>query len=74
MEILELPSLELRYNSTTHKAPPIFTAEGLEPGVSYKILLYAVNAKGRSDAAVIDAITFKGVAKYTGIYFFIKFY
>ncbi|KAF5299126.1 hypothetical protein FQR65_LT09484 [Abscondita terminalis] len=66
MEILELPLLELRLNATTYKTPPTFYAEGLEPGISYRILLYAINAKGRSDPAVIDAITFKGVAKYTG--------
>lgn len=67
MEILELPSLDLRLNATTQKTPPMFYAEGLEPGISYRILLYAINAKGRSDPTVIDAITFKGVAKYTGM-------
>ncbi|XP_018322838.1 titin isoform X2 [Agrilus planipennis] len=66
MEVLELPSLESKLNVTTHKAPPTFYAEGLDATASYRILMYAVNAKGRSDPAVIDAVTFKGVAKFTG--------
>lgn len=28
--------------------------------------MFAVNAKGRSEPTIIDDITFKGVAKYTG--------
>lgn len=28
--------------------------------------MYAVNAKGRSEPFVIETVTFKGVAKYTG--------
>lgn len=66
MEILELPSLRLRFNATTRKTPPAFYAEGLEPGISYRIVLYAVNAKGKSEPTVLDPVTFKGVAKYTG--------
>lgn len=66
MEILELPTLKSRFNVTTPKTPPLFYAENLEPGASYRIMLYAVNAKGRSDATVIDTVTFKGVAKFTG--------
>lgn len=47
--------------------PPVsFYIENLEPGSSYRIILFAVNAKGRSEPTIIDDITFKGVAKYTG--------
>jgi hypothetical protein len=28
--------------------------------------MFAANAKGRSEPVIIDEITFKGVAKYTG--------
>ncbi|GLV36530.1 sidestep IV [Carabus blaptoides fortunei] len=66
MEILELPTMRSIMNITATRAPPLFTAEGLEAGASYKVHLYAVNAKGRSDPTIIDSITFKGVAKYTG--------
>lgn len=66
MEVLELPSLRPRINRTTYRTPPTFTANGLDPGNSYRIMLYAVNAKGRSDATVIDPVTFKGVAKLQG--------
>lgn len=47
--------------------PPVaFYIDNLEPGSSYRIILFAVNAKGRSEPTIIDDITFKGVAKYTG--------
>lgn len=44
---------------------PIFEVPGLEPGRNYKLLLYAVNAKGRSDPVVLEPVTLKGVAMYT---------
>lgn len=66
MEILEIPTLRSKLNVTVERTPPHFYAEGLEPGASYRIMLYSVNAKGRSDPTIIDAVTFKGVAKYTG--------
>lgn len=66
MEVLELPSLRPRLNLTTYRSPPVFAANGLDPGMSYRIMLYAVNAKGRSDPTVIDPVTFKGVAKLQG--------
>ncbi|KAJ8981820.1 hypothetical protein NQ317_007406 [Molorchus minor] len=66
MEVLELPSLRSKVNLTTYRMPPTFTANGLDPGASYRIMLYAVNAKGRSDPAFIDPVTFKGVAKLQG--------
>lgn len=48
------------------RAPVAFFIDNLEPGSSYRIILFAVNAKGRSEPTIIDDITFKGVAKYTG--------
>jgi hypothetical protein len=44
---------------------PIFEISGLEPGRNYRLHLYAVNAKGRSDPVVLEPITLKGVAMYT---------
>ncbi|XP_012285375.1 hemicentin-2 [Orussus abietinus] len=44
---------------------PVFEVPNLEPGRNYKFLLYAVNAKGRSDPVVLEPVTLKGVAMYT---------
>lgn len=66
MEILELPGLRSRLNVTSYRTPPTFFADGLDPGMSYRIMLYAVNAKGKSEATIIDPVTFKGVAKLQG--------
>ncbi|KAL4705371.1 hypothetical protein ACJJTC_016564, partial [Scirpophaga incertulas] len=66
MELLELPSLTVRYNVSTNRTPPFFEIRGLPPGVSYRIDLYAVNAKGRSDVSTIETVTLKGQAKFTG--------
>ncbi|XP_063895906.1 nephrin [Helicoverpa armigera] len=66
MELLELPSLIVRYNVSTNRTPPYFEIRGLPPGVSYRIDLYAVNAKGRSDVSTIETVTLKGQAKFTG--------
>ncbi|XP_050673051.1 uncharacterized protein LOC126970949 [Leptidea sinapis] len=66
MELLEIPSLTVRYNVSTNRTPPYFEVRGLPPGVSYRIDLYAVNAKGRSDVSTIEHVTFRGQAKFTG--------
>lgn len=33
--------------------------------------MFAVNAKGRSEPTIIDDITFKGVATFTGMFMFV---
>ncbi|CAG9813037.1 unnamed protein product [Phaedon cochleariae] len=66
MQVLELPSLRPRLNLTSYRSPPTFTAVGLDGGASYRLALYAVNAKGMSDPTLIDPVTFKGVAKLQG--------
>lgn len=40
--------------------------DNMVPDTSYRILLFAVNPKGRSEPVLIDGVNFKGVAKYTG--------
>lgn len=57
---------QVRYNVSTNRTPPFFEIRGLPPGVSYRIDLYAVNAKGRSDVTTIETVTLKGQAKFTG--------
>lgn len=61
---------QVRYNVSTNRTPPFFEIRGLPPGVSYRIDLYAVNAKGRSDVATIETVTLKGQAKFTGKFLF----
>lgn len=54
------------YINRTAGAPgPIFEIPGLEPGRNYRLLIYAVNAKGRSDPVILEPVTLKGVAMYT---------
>ncbi|XP_043482940.1 hemicentin-2-like [Leptopilina heterotoma] len=52
-------------NRTAGYPGPIFEIPGLEPGRNYRLLIYAVNAKGRSDPVILEPITLKGVAMYT---------
>lgn len=48
---------------------------GLSTGRSYRLYLYALNAKGRSEPTVLEPVTLKGVAMYTtGEFGFLLFY
>ncbi|XP_011504734.1 PREDICTED: hemicentin-2-like [Ceratosolen solmsi marchali] len=44
---------------------PSIEVAGLSTGRSYRLFLYAANAKGRSEAAILEPVTLKGVAMYT---------
>lgn len=44
---------------------PSFEVAGLTTGRSYRLFLYAINAKGRSEPAILEPVTLKGVAMYT---------
>uniref|UniRef100_A0A182UA33 Ig-like domain-containing protein n=1 Tax=Anopheles melas TaxID=34690 RepID=A0A182UA33_9DIPT len=66
LELVEVPVLRLVRNLSLQHPPVQFFIDNLEPGSSYRIILFAANAKGRSEPVIIDDITFKGVAKYTG--------
>ncbi|XP_076645161.1 neural cell adhesion molecule 1 [Halictus rubicundus] len=54
-------------NKTVPAAPngPTFEVAGLTTGRSYRLFLYAINAKGRSEPAILEPVTLKGVAMYT---------
>ncbi|XP_035726094.1 hemicentin-1-like isoform X4 [Vespa mandarinia] len=52
-------------NHTDRSTGPVFEVPGLEPGCNYRLHLYAVNAKGRSDPVVLEPVSLKGVAMYT---------
>lgn len=52
-----------------HTSSPVtFFIDNLDPLATYRMIIFAVNAKGRSEPIIIDDINFKGVAKYTGKY------
>ena len=50
---------------------PVFSVENMESGVEFRFVVYAVNRKGRSEPFILDGITFRGVAKYTGMSLFL---
>lgn len=52
-------------NYILQRPPVTFFVDDVEPGTTYRVILYSANAKGRSEAIVLDEISFKGVAKYT---------
>ena len=47
--------------------PPVsFTLYHLPQDTSYRLLLFAVNPKGRSEPTVLEEVQFKGPVTYTG--------
>lgn len=54
-------------NKTVPAGPngPTFEVAGLTTGRSYRLFLYAINAKGRSEPTILEPVTLKGVAMYT---------
>lgn len=44
---------------------PTIEVAGLSAGRNYRLFLYAINAKGRSEPAILEPVTLKGVAMYT---------
>ncbi|KAG4077787.1 hypothetical protein HA402_011216 [Bradysia odoriphaga] len=66
LELIELSDLRLVRNLSIEHPPVVFFIDNLEPNYSYRIIMFAVNAKGRSEPTIIDDITFKGVATFTG--------
>lgn len=59
-------SLEPRWNVTREE--PFFALSGLEASVDagVHVAVYAINAKGRSQPAVLSEVTFRDAEKRTG--------
>ncbi|XP_071868326.1 neural cell adhesion molecule 1 isoform X1 [Bombus fervidus] len=55
----------LNHTERSSSSGPVFEVPGLETGRKYRLHLYAVNAKGRSDPVVLEPVTLKAVAMYT---------
>lgn len=52
--------------NVTSRDNAAFTVQGLEPGKVLNMILYAVNAKGRSDPTLLEGFTLKVAEKQTG--------
>ncbi|XP_054746887.1 uncharacterized protein LOC129252242 [Anastrepha obliqua] len=66
LELVELNNLRLARNLSLPHPPVSFFIENLDPTATYRMIIFAMNAKGRSEPTIIDDINFKGVAKFTG--------
>ncbi|XP_039959757.1 uncharacterized protein LOC120774297 [Bactrocera tryoni] len=66
LELVELNNLRLARNLSLSHPPVSFLIENLDPTATYRMIIFAMNAKGRSEPTIIDDINFKGVAKFTG--------
>ncbi|XP_014475173.1 PREDICTED: hemicentin-2-like [Dinoponera quadriceps] len=63
--VYHVNTIYLNHTDRSGSSGPVFEVPGLEPGRNYRLHLYAVNAKGRSDPVVLEPVTLKGVAMYT---------
>ncbi|XP_065168056.1 neural cell adhesion molecule 2 [Atheta coriaria] len=64
LELYSASSAVPRYNITSF-AEPFFFLDNLEPDVTFRIVVFAVNAKGRSNGVVLEEVTFRDAEKRT---------
>ncbi|XP_021945130.1 nephrin isoform X2 [Folsomia candida] len=64
LEVIDLVSKKIKLNSSYKM--PLFSVDGMEPGVVFRFIIYSVNDKGRSEPFILDGITFRGYSKLTG--------
>jgi hypothetical protein len=65
LELYSSSSAVPRYNMTAINEPYFFL-DNLEPDVTFRIVVFAVNAKGRSHGVVLEEVTFRDAEKRTG--------
>lgn len=65
LELYSASSALPRYNMTSVNEP-YFLLDNLEPDITFKIVVFAVNAKGRSHGVVLEEVTFRDAEKRTG--------
>jgi len=65
LEVYDQHTRMLQANVTSRENAA-FTVQGLEPGKVLNMILYAVNAKGRSEPALLEGFTLKVAEKQTG--------
>lgn len=64
MEIFDQQTNMLQANISSKY--PVFTVGGLDAGKLLKIIIYAINVKGRSESVLLEAFTLKTAEKQTG--------
>lgn len=64
LELYATTSGQPLYNSTN--VEPEFFLTNLEPDITFRIIVYAVNSKGKSQGVVLEEITFRDAEKRTG--------
>lgn len=67
LELYSAGAKKPRYNITSF-TEPYFFLDNLETDVTFRIEVYAVNAKGRSPGVVLEEITFRDAEKRTGVF------
>lgn len=65
LEVFDQHTRVLQANVTSRENAA-FTVQGLEPGKVLNMILYAVNAKGRSEPTLLEGFTLKVAEKQTG--------
>lgn len=68
LELYSSNSAVPRYNMTS-STDPYFFLDNLEPDITFRIVIFAVNAKGRSNGVMLEEVTFRDAEKRTGEYF-----
>ncbi|XP_030763471.1 nephrin-like [Sitophilus oryzae] len=64
LELYSTKSALPRYNITSY-SEPYFFLDNLEPDVTFRIVVFAVNSKGKSGGLVLEEITFRDAEKRT---------
>lgn len=64
MEVYDSTAKKLVTNVTSRA--PYFSVGGLDSGLSFDIILFATNKKGRSEVALLQAYTLQSAEKHTG--------
>lgn len=64
--LLELYSSGSIPRANLTASEPYFFLDNLEPDVTFRIVVYAVNDKGRSPGVVLEEVTFRDAEKRTG--------
>lgn len=72
MEIFDQQTNMLQANISSKY--PVFTVGGLDAGKLLKIIIYAINVKGRSESVLLEAFTLKTAEKQTGKISFFQFF
>ncbi|XP_066147993.1 neural cell adhesion molecule 2 isoform X1 [Euwallacea fornicatus] len=64
LELYTTNSEILRYNITSY-TEPYFFLDNLETDITFRIVVFAVNSKGRSSGVVLEEVTFRDAEKRT---------